>query len=115
MKLSIHGGEHRSTLLDLFHVTIGEARAIKSHTGLSIAEWRTGLMTLDQEDPDVLAGLVVLLTYRAGRQIDMAELESLDTQQLIATLEFEDSDVTTPATPGDGQTEQGGSEDDPDG
>lgn len=92
MKLTINGTEYQASMPSMLRLTIGEARAIKSHTGLSIADWRLGLMTLNREDPDVLAGLVVLLKYRAGEGIELAELDALNTDALVGSAVFEDND-----------------------
>lgn len=97
MKLTLNGTEYQSKLFALLNPSIGEARIIKRHTGMSISEWRLGLMTLHREDPDVLAGLVFILKHRAGEQVDWSELEQLSSQELNEAITVEDGDLDPPA------------------
>jgi hypothetical protein len=96
VKLSLDGREYQAKAYSLFDLSIGEARTIKRNTGMSISEWRLGLMTLHREDPDVLAGIVFVLRHRAGEQVDWAEMENISTQTLIAGLKLEDGDLDPP-------------------
>jgi hypothetical protein len=106
VKLSLDGREYQAKTYSLFDLSIGEARTIKRNTGMSISEWRLGLMTLHREDPDVLAGIVFVLRHRAGEQVDWAEMENISTQTLIAGLKLEDGDLDPPAEESaEGQTQ----------
>lgn len=92
MKLVLDGCEYSSPILDLYRVTIGEARRIKRSTGLTLSDWRLGLLTWGREDPDVLVGLVYLLKSRAGETVDWYELDQINAQDVIDGLEIEESD-----------------------
>jgi hypothetical protein len=93
MKLGLTlGGKAYETELDaLLHLSIAEAREIKRHCRsgdgerpMTIAEWRKGLLALDQEDSDTLAALAFVLRSRAGEQVDWAEIEGLSSQEFSA-------------------------------
>lgn len=110
MKLVLDGHEYSSPILDLYRVTIGEARTIKRCTGLTLADWRLGLLTWGREDPDVLAGLVYLLRSRAGETVDWYELEQINAQDVVDGLTVEESDQSEMnrvlgATPADDESE----------
>jgi hypothetical protein len=106
VKLSLDEREYQAKAYSLFDLSIGEARTIKRNTGMSISEWRLGLMTLHREDPDVLAGIVFVLRHRAGEQVDWAEMENISTQTLIAGLKLEDGDLDPPQPPAEAAVEE---------
>lgn len=111
MKLALDGDEYSSPILDLYRLTISEARTIKRHTGLTLADWRLGLLTWGREDPDVLVGLVYLLKTRAGETVDWYELDQVNAQDVVNGLTVEESDkaemqrVLASATPVAGEDE----------
>ena len=92
MKLTLGDKTYVSDLRPLKEPSIGEARAIKRATGLTIAGWNEGLENLGQLDPDVLAGLVFLLRRRAGETVDWAEIDAVPLADLAAGLSFELTD-----------------------
>ncbi|MGH7964163.1 MAG: hypothetical protein ACRERD_20465 [Candidatus Binatia bacterium] len=85
--------EYRSGILDLYRLTLGEARVIKRNTGLTLSDWRLGLITWGREDPDVLAGLLYVLKTRAGEHVLWADLDAVNAQDIINGLELEESDA----------------------
>lgn len=88
MKLTLNGKEYQSPVLTLFTISIGEARAIKRHTGLTIADWHDGLKTLGRFDPDVCLSLVFLLKSRAGESVNWDELNALSAMDVVAAFDF---------------------------
>lgn len=103
MKLTIGGREYQHPLRSVFELSIGEARAVKAHTGLTVRDWQAGLTDFTRGDPDVLAGLLVLCRYRAGEDIDPAGIDTVGTGELVAGLEMEDGDQPNgPDTNGSG-------------
>lgn len=92
MKLTLNGKTYESDLSPLVEVSIGEARAIKRETGLTIMAWKDGLENLGRLDPDVLAALVFLLRSRAGEKVDWSEMDGLTISDLAAGLDFTLSD-----------------------
>lgn len=93
MKLTLGGSEYRSGILDLYRLTLGEARVIKRNTGLTLSDWRLGLITWGREDPDVLAGLLYVLKIRAGEHVLWADLDTVNAQDIVNGLELEESDA----------------------
>lgn len=97
MKLTLREVEYRADLADLYRLSIAEARTIKRRTGMTIADWRVGLMTLVREDPDVLAGLVFLLRHRARSdadpEVDWDDIGTLTIEELAEGFEWEASDT----------------------
>ena len=89
MKLTLGDKTYESDLGPLKEPSIGEARAIKRQTGLTITDWAEGLENLGRLDPDVLAGLVFLLRKRAGEPVDWAEIDSLSLADFAAGLSFD--------------------------
>lgn len=92
MKLTLDGTTYESRLLELFTMSIGEARIIKRQTGLTIADWQDGVQSLDRVDPDVFVSLVYLLKSRAGETVDWDELDALPVMAVIQGLDFELTD-----------------------
>lgn len=97
MKLTLRGVEYQSDLLALYEISLGEARKIKRHTGMTISDWRVGLMTFTREDPDVLASLVYLLRHRARKagdpEVDWSEIDQIGSKELAEGFEWEDVDT----------------------
>ncbi len=92
MKLTLNGTTYESRLMQLFMMSIGEARTIKRQTGLTIADWQAGVKSLDRVDPDVFVSLVYLLKSRAGETVDWDELNALPVLTVIQGLDFELTD-----------------------
>lgn len=97
MKLTLRGVEYQSDLMGLYELSLGEARQIKRRTGMTISDWRVGLMTFTREDPDVLASLVYLLRHRARQpadpEVDWAEIDQVGIKELVEGFEWEDADT----------------------
>lgn len=92
MKLTLNGTTYESRLMQLFTMSIGEARIIKRQTGLTIADWQDGVKSLERVDPDVFVSLVYLLKSRAGETVDWDELNALPVMAVIQGLDFELTD-----------------------
>lgn len=97
MKLTLGGVEYRADLPDLYEVSIGEARAIKANTRMTISDWRVGLMTFAREDPDVLAAMVFLLRNRSRKpddpEVDWREIDAITSRELAEGVAWEDADT----------------------
>lgn len=104
MKLVLDDKTYTAALPTLYRLTIGEAQAIKRHTGLTLSDWRIGMLTFYREDPDVLAGLVFLLRKRSGETVDWVALGEVNAQDVIDGLELdpEDEQLLTLLLPEDG-------------
>lgn len=73
MRLRVKGEAYE---LDTGHITIGEARLIKKHTGgMGLLDLFDGLK---RGDPDSTAALVLLAKYRAGEKVNWRDLDDLD-------------------------------------
>jgi len=85
---------YRQSMLDLLKLSIGEARTIKRHTGMTIADWRLKFALLSQEDPDVFAALAYLFRSRAGETVttDWSDINKLPAQDIISGLQFSNDD-----------------------
>lgn len=83
IKLALNGREYRCTVDDLTTLTIGEARAIKRHTGMRIAGWTNAMAAIEEIDPDAFVGLVYLLQTRAGEPFDWAGLDDMPILDLL--------------------------------
>ena len=93
MKLTLGDSTWRLDLSAMYYPKIGPAREIKRRTGMTIADWRNGLMLLSiREDPDVLAALLFLFRHRPGEAVDWAELDGVDSKAVLEGLELEDAD-----------------------
>lgn len=92
MKLTLGEKTYQADMLDLYRPSIAEARTIKRHTGMTLADWRFSLVTYFREDPDMLAGLVYLLKHRTGEVVDWDELGRINAQDVIDGFEIEASD-----------------------
>lgn len=97
MKLTLRGVEYQSDLMALYEISLGEARVIKRNTGMTITDWRVGLMTFAREDPDVLTALVFLLRHRARTssdpEVDWSEIDQIGVRELAEGVEWEDADA----------------------
>lgn len=93
MKLTLNGAEYSADLMSLYRVSITEARTIKRQTGMTLADWRIGLLTFNREDPDMIAGVVYLLKHRAAEIVDWTEIGELDAQAVIDSALMETADV----------------------
>ncbi len=86
----------------LFDVTIGEARAIKAATGLTIGDWKSGLVTMTfRGDPDVLAGIVWLVRKRADDPITWNEIDQISTTALFSSVVDLDQNEDKDGEPGE--------------
>lgn len=81
----------------LYDLTIGEARAIKAQTGLTVTDWRLGLVTSYRQDPDVLAGIVWVVRRRAGETVDWADIDRISTTELLESVIDLDEPAEEPA------------------
>lgn len=81
MKFSLDGRSYE-VAIDL---SIGEARAVKRHTGLSV----TQLLSLPMSDADVAAALVWVAKRRAGEEITWDDVDQLDLITLVASIEYD--------------------------
>jgi hypothetical protein len=86
---------YTSSVVDLVRLSIGEARAIKRATGMTIADWRDTFRRIDREDPDLLIGLAYLMRTRAGEPVDWSDLDHMSSTELMAAFEATNDD--TPA------------------
>lgn len=96
MKLTLNGTEYQAGVFSLLDVSIGEARDIKRHTGMTISDWQLGLLTSERQDPDVLAAIVLVLRRRAGEDVDWAEIETLSTVEVSRAVTLEPGDYELP-------------------
>lgn len=71
---------------ELYNLTIGEARVIKAHTGLTLSDWHRGLAMSYRGDPDVLAGIVWVVRRRTGDPVDWAEIDLISTTTLLGSV-----------------------------
>lgn len=92
MKLTLGEKTYTESVWDLYWPALGPARTIKRHTGMTLIDWRIGLMTWSREDPDVLAALVYLFKHRAGEIVDWPAIDGVGSHPVVTGLEWEDSD-----------------------
>lgn len=92
MKLTLDDVEYESRLIDMFTMSIGEARTIKRQTGLTVGDYHDGLKTLDRLDPDIFLSMVFLLKSRAGETVDWDVLNELPLMAVMQGLDFALSD-----------------------
>lgn len=97
MKLTLNGQEYQAPVFSLLNVSVGEARTIKRQTGMTISDWRLGLLTIERQDPDVLAAVVFILRHRAGEDVDWADVDKLSTMELARSVVTEPGDYELPA------------------
>lgn len=88
MRLTLGGTVYTSPVMRLYDVSLGEAREIKKMTGLTIQDWRLGLLTFNRLDPDVLLGLVWLLRTRAGETPHLDELNMIPVAELTTAFDW---------------------------
>ena len=88
MKLTLGGVTYQADMLSLYRLSIREAREIKRHTTLTLADWRFGLRTFFREDPDILLGVVYVLKSRAGEVVNWDELDGLNAQDIVDGIEM---------------------------
>lgn len=88
MRMTIGGKTYQAKALDLYDLTLGEAREIQRYTGLTIADWRLGLLTFDRHNADVIAGLVWLLLFRAGDPVHWDVLNATPVKDLLGAIDW---------------------------
>jgi hypothetical protein len=88
MEMTIGGKTYQAKALDLYDLTLGEAREIQRYTGLTIADWRLGLLTFDRHNSDVIAGLIWLLLFRAGDPVRWDVLNATPVKDLLGTIDW---------------------------
>lgn len=92
MILELGEQRYHQEMIELYRLSIGEARVIKRQTGMTIADWRMGLATIQREDPDIFAGLVFLFRGRAGETVNWDQIDATGAQDLVAGLQFDEGD-----------------------
>lgn len=90
MKLTLNGTVYQCPSMRLYELSLGEAVELKRLTGLTIADWRLGLLTFDRHDPDVLIGVVWLLKTRAGEPLHLDQVNMIPTSELLAGFDWSD-------------------------
>jgi hypothetical protein len=91
VKLTLPNGRvYTAKSMRLYELDLGEAREIKRYTGLTLADWRLGLLTFDRHDPDILAGVVWLLMKRAGDTVHWDELNMIPSLELLRGFDWSD-------------------------
>lgn len=90
MKLTLEGKVYTEKTMHLYELSLGEAREIKRFTGLTLADWRLGLLTWNRHDPDVLAGVVWLLKHRAGEPVHWDQINMLPAAELLGAFDWSD-------------------------
>jgi hypothetical protein len=74
----------------LYKLSLGEAIGLQRLTGLTISDWRLGLLTWDRYNADVVLGVVWLLKTRAGEPVHMDQINMLDVEELLAGFDWTD-------------------------
>jgi hypothetical protein len=99
-RFTLDGTDYPFDPAALFDLTIGEARSIKAHTGLTLTDWHQGLALSYRGDPDVLAGIVWLVRRRAGEVVDWAEIDRISTESLLGSvIDVDDEQATEDEAP----------------
>lgn len=90
MKLTLNGSTYTAKTMSLYEISMAEAIRVKQLTGMTITDWRLGLLTWDRLDPDVIRALVLVLKLRAGEQFHMDEINMLDAFALGKAVDWSD-------------------------
>lgn len=88
MKLTLNGKTYQSAVMPLYDISMAEAIRIKALTGMTIADWRLGLLTWNRQDPDTIRALVLLLKSRAGEQFHMDEINMMSATELVNSFDW---------------------------
>lgn len=91
MKFSLDGRDYS---ISLDRLSVAEARAIKTYTGVSISALQQ--LSFGVLDVDVLAAVVFLAKRRAGEDVDWAAIDEIDVLSLLETF-ADDSPAEPPA------------------
>ena len=86
LKLTLDGKVYESDIADLMKVTIRQAKAIKSNTGMTIVEWGSRMDNIG--DPDILTIMMYLFRSQAGEKVDWSEMDDLPVETILRGFEL---------------------------